>query len=48
MGGPVPREDLIRPDNYIIIDATASYSSDDDYEDVAGADIIESSTDQNF
>ena len=48
MGGTVSREDLIRPDNYIIIDDTDSDSSDDDYEDEAGADIMESSTDQNF
>ena len=48
MGGPAPREDLIRPDNYIIIDDTDSDPSDDDYEDEAGADIMESSTDQNF
>ena len=48
MGGPVPKEDLIRPDNYIIINDTDSDSSDDDYEDEAGADIMESSTDQNF
>ena len=48
MGGPVPREDPIRPDNYIIIDDTDSDSSDDDYEDEAGANIMESSTDQNF
>ena len=45
MGGPVPKKDLIRPDNYIIIDDTDSDSSDDDYEDEAGADIMESSTD---
>ena len=37
------------PDNYIIIDDTDSNpDSDDDYEDEAGADIMESSTDQNF
>ena len=48
MGGPVPKEDLIRLDNYIIIDDTNSDSSDVDYEDEAGADIMESSTDQNF
>ena len=50
MGGPIPREDLIRPDNYIIIDDTDSYpnDSDDDYEDEAGADIMESSTYQYF
>ena len=48
MGGPVPKEDPIHPDNYIIIDDTDSDSSDDDYEDEAGADIMESSTDQNF
>ena len=51
MGGPVPREDDGDPiclDNYIIIDDTDSNSSDDDYKDEAGADIMESSTDQNF
>ena len=48
MGGPVPEEDPIHSDNYIIIDDTESDSSDDDYEDEAGADIMESSTDQNF
>ena len=38
------------PEDYIIIDDTDSDpdSSDDDYEDEAGADIMESSTDQNF
>ena len=48
MGGPAPREDLIRPDNYIIIDDTDSDPSDDDFEDEARADIMEPSTDQNF
>ena len=32
----------------IIIDDTDSDPSDDDYEDEAGADIMESSTHQNF
>ena len=51
MGGPAPEDkddDPTCPDNYIIIDDTSSDSSDDDYEDEAGADIMESSTDQNF
>ena len=48
MGGPAPEEDPTCPDNYIIIDDTDSDSSDDDYEEEAGADIMESSTDQNF
>ena len=40
----------IRPEDYIIIDDTDSDpdSSDDYYEDEAGAEIMESSTDQNF
>ena len=41
-----PKE--IRPEDYIIIDDTDSDLSDDDFEDEAGADIMESSTDQNF
>ena len=41
-------DDPTRPDNYIIVDDTDSDPSDDDYEDEAGADIMESSTDQNF
>ena len=36
------------PDNYIIIDDTDSDPSEDDFVDEAGADIMESSTDQNF
>ena len=52
MGGPTPIEEEepkeIRPEDYIIIDDTDSDPSDDDYEDEAGADIKESSTDQNF
>ena len=49
MGDPAPREDN-QPEDYIIIDDTDSDPdrSDDDYEDEAGADIMESSTDQNF
>ena len=55
MGGPAlveedeeeePKE--ICPEDYIIIDDTDSDPSDDDFEDEAGADIMESSTDQNF
>ena len=55
MGDPAPGgEDNepkeIRCEDYIIIDDTNSDpdGSDDDYEDEAGADIMESSTDQNF
>ena len=55
MGDPAPGgEDdepkEIRSEDYIIIDDTDSDpdSSDDDYVDEAGADIMESSTDQNF
>ena len=55
MEGPTPVEEdeepkENRPEDYIIIDDTDSDpdSSDDDYEEEAGADIMESSTDQNF
>ena len=55
MGDPAPggdddHPDDIRSEDYIIIDDTDSDldRSDDDYEDEAGADIMESSTDQNF
>ena len=41
-----PKE--IRPEDYIIIDDTNSDLSDDDYEDEAGADIMESSTEEYF
>ena len=48
MGDTAPGEDD-HPEDYIIIDDTDSDpDSDDDYEDEAGADIMESSTDQNF
>lgn len=52
MGDPKPEED-IRSKDYIIIDDTDSDpgsddEDSDDYEDEAGADIMESSTDQNF
>ena len=55
MGDPVPGEEDeepkdIRPEDYIIIDDTDSDpdDSDDDYVDEAGADIMESLTDQFF
>ena len=55
MGDPAPGgEDNepkeIRSEDYIIIDGTISDpgDSDDDYEDKARADIMESSTDQYF
>ncbi|XBI55176.1 hypothetical protein VPH35_037048 [Triticum aestivum] len=55
MGDPAPGGEDDEPkeicsEDYIIIDDTDSDpdGSDDDYEDEAGADIMESSTDQNF
>ena len=50
MGDPAPGGDDNQPEDYIIIDDTDfdPDSSDDDYDDEAGADIMESSTDQNF
>ena len=47
MGDPAPGGDDDHPEDYIIIDDTESDpdNSDDDYEDEAGADIMESSTD---
>ena len=53
MGDPVPGgedDDSTCPENYIIIDDTDldPNDSDDDFVDEAGADIMESSTDQNF
>ncbi|XBI20247.1 hypothetical protein VPH35_061584 [Triticum aestivum] len=51
MGDPAPGgedDDCACPDNYIIIDDTDSDPSEDDFVDEAGADIMESSTDQNF
>ncbi|SPT17773.1 unnamed protein product [Triticum aestivum] len=49
-GGEYDNPNDIRSEDYIIIDDTDSDpdSSDDDYEDEAGADIMESSTDENF
>ena len=49
MGDPAPGDDD-HPEDYIIINDTDSDpdSSDDDHEDKAGADIMESSIDQNF
>ena len=53
MGDPAPGgedDDYTCPENYIIIDDTDSDpdDSDDDFVDEAGADIMESSTDQFF
>ena len=45
MGDPAPGgedDDSTCPENYIIIDDTDSDPSDDDFEDEAGADIMES------
>ncbi|XBI52331.1 hypothetical protein VPH35_034718 [Triticum aestivum] len=49
MGDPAPGDDD-HPEDYIIVDDTDSDPdrSDDDYKDEARADIMESSTDQNF
>ena len=49
-GGEDEEPNEIRLEDYIIIDDTDSDpdNSDDDYEDEAGADIVESSTDQYF
>ena len=49
MGDPAPGgedDDSTCPDNYIIIDDTDSDPSEDDFVDEAGADIMESSTEQ--
>ena len=50
MGDPAPGGDEDKTKNYIIIDDTDSDpdDSDDDYVDEAGADIMESSTDQTI
>lgn len=55
MEGPTPVDEddepkEISPEDYIIIDATDSEqdSSDDDYVDEAGADIMESTTVEYF
>ena len=51
MGNPVPKaedDECACPDNYTIINDTDSDPSEDDFVDEAGADIMESSTDQNF
>ncbi|SPT16404.1 unnamed protein product [Triticum aestivum] len=51
MGDPAPGgddDDSTCLENYIIIDDTDSDPSDDDWEDEAGADIMESSTEQFF
>ena len=55
MGGPTPVDEdeepqEISPEDYIIIDDTNSDSddSDDDYVDEAGADIMESATEEYF
>ena len=53
MGDPTPVEEdeepkEIRLEDYIIIDDTDSDLSDDDFEDEAGADIMESSTEEYF
>ena len=55
MGDPTPVDEdeepkEISPEDYIIIDGTDSEqdSSDDDYVDEAGADIMESATEEYF
>ena len=44
-GGEDEEPKEIRPEDYIIIDDTDSDLSDGEYEDEAGADIMESSSD---
>ena len=47
MGDPAPKKDN-QPGDYIILDDTDSDpDSDDDYVDEAGADIMESSSNEN-
>ena len=48
MGDPEPEKDIHYEDYIILDDTDSDPDSDDDYEDDAGADIMESSTDQNF
>ena len=51
MGDPAPGgddDDSTCPENYIIIDDTDSDPSEDDREDEAGADIMESATEEYF
>ena len=53
MGDPTPVEEdeepkESRPEDYTIIDDTNFDLSDDDYEDEAGADIMESATEEYF
>ena len=51
MGNPVPKakdDECTCPDNYIIIDDTDSEPSEDDFVDEAGADIMESASEQFF
>ena len=53
MGGPTPVDEdeepkEIRPEDYIIIDDTDSDLSDDDFEDEARVDIMESATEEYF
>ena len=51
MGDPAPGgedDDSTCPNNYIIIDDTDSDPSQDDFVDEAGADIMESATEEYF
>ena len=48
MGDPAPGGDDDHPEDYIIINDTDSDPSEDDFEDEAGADIMESSTEEYF
>ena len=48
MGDLEPGEDIRLEDYIILNDTDSDPDSDDDYEDEAGTDIMESSTDQNF
>ena len=47
-GGEDEEPNEIRPEDYIIIDDTDSDLSDDDFEDEAGANVMESATEEYF
>ena len=48
MGDPEPEENISSVDYILIDDTDSDDDSSDDYEDEAGADIMESSTDQDY
>ena len=48
MGDPAPKKENNHPGDYIINDTDSGPDSDDDYVDEAGANIMESSSNENF